>query len=86
MIVYAQNLKLRNIGQLIELVSDGDVIMGILDRVRINATKSIVTVRISGEGHKLKSTDQVNIIRSSELYELYQAGIALESLEDMVTR
>ena len=86
MIVYAQNLKLRNIGQLIELVQNGTVVMGILDRVRINADNTLVTVRVSGEAIKLRARDRVNIIRSSELYELYQAGIAIENLEDMVTR
>jgi hypothetical protein len=85
MIVTARNLVLRNINQLIELVSNGKSYMGILDRVTINADQSLVTVRISGEAHTLHGDTLVNIMRSSELHEMYQTGLAIEDLRDAVS-
>lgn len=85
MIVTARNLVLRNINQLIELVSNGKSYMGILDRVTINADQSLVTVRISGEAHTLEGGTLVNIMRSSELHEMYQTGLAIEDLRDAVS-
>lgn len=84
MIVTARNLKLRNINQLIELVENGKSHMGTLDRVTINEDKSLVTVRISGESHRLRGDQYVNIIRSSELHEMLQTNLAIEDLADMV--
>lgn len=79
MYVEASKLRLINIGQLIEVVSQGTVTMGKLERVKRNESGK-VTLRISGDSVCVDESQQVNIRRSAELYEMHQTSLAVDDL------
>lgn len=81
--VEARNLRLTNIGQLIEVVADGITTMGKLERVKFPRkaeTSGRVTLRISGDTVAVEGDKVVHIRRSAELYELHQTGLNIEDL------
>lgn len=82
MYVNASNLRLINIGQLIEVVTAGVTVMGKLERVKFHG-EAQVTLRISGDTIVVPATGQVNIRRSSELHELRLASLGVEDLVDV---
>lgn len=87
MIVEAQNLLLHNIGQLIMVVSEGNVLMGKLERVKSPnraVAQAKVSLRISGETVTLAPDSQVQIRRSPELHELRMTSMAMEEVLDGV--
>lgn len=75
----ASNLRLINIGQLIEVTSGGTLWMGKLERVKVNEIGK-VTLRISGDTVCVEKDHAVNIRRSSELHKLHMAAIGMEDL------
>lgn len=82
MYVEASNLRLINIGQLIEVVSGGITTMGKLERVKRNPAMAKVTLRISGDSVCVAEDQRVNIRRSPELHELHLASLGVEDLVD----
>lgn len=84
MILAAHKLKLRNIGQLAEFVTNGTAVMGRIERIKIapalNKDAPRVTLRLSGESHSLDGDKLVNVIRSSELHEQVITNINIEDL------
>lgn len=83
MILSAHKLKLRNIGQLAEFVTDGTAVMGRIERVKITPTATgtpRVTLRLSGESHHMSGDKLINVIRSSELHEQVITNINIEDL------
>jgi hypothetical protein len=80
--VNASNLRLINIGQLIEVVAAGVTTMGKLERVKFLADGH-VTLRVSGDTVVVPTTHQVNIRRSPELHELRLASLGVEDLVDV---
>ena len=84
MIVMARHLKLRNIGQLAEFVTNGDTVMGRIERVKISRDFHTVTIRLSHENHLVDGDSLLNIIRSSELHEIIQNNLAIEDVLDQL--
>lgn len=83
--VEARNLRLTNIGQLIEVVADGITTMGKLERVKFPRKTEVsgkITLRVSGDTVAVEGDKVVHIRRSAELYELHQTGLTLEDLVD----
>lgn len=84
MILAASKLKLRNIGQLAEFVSDGTAVMGRIERIKIapaaNTDQPRVTLRLSGESYTMAGDKLVNVIRSSELHEQVITNINIEDM------
>lgn len=81
--VFAKNLKLVNIGQLIMVVNEDTTTMGKLERVKLLSNNQ-VSLRISGDTVTLDAETCVQIRRSSELHELRQTSLALEDVLDGV--
>ena len=77
--VEARQLRLTNIGQLIEVALNGSTLMGKLERVKMHV-EGIVTLRISGDSVVVPSAHRVNIRRSGELHELHLASLGVEDL------
>ena len=86
MIIEAKNLKLHNIGQLILVVNNGEVLMGKLERVKgpNPAAHKKISLRISGETVVVEPDSSVRIRRSPELHELWLASNAMEEMLDGV--
>jgi hypothetical protein len=82
MYVEASNLRLINIGHLIEVVAEGVTVMGKLERVKRNPATAKVTLRISGDSVCVAEDQRVNIRRSPELHELHLASMGVEDLVD----
>lgn len=80
MILAASKLKLRNIGQLAEFVSDGTAVMGRIERIKIAPKGESVALRMSGETYTLTGDKLLNVIRSSELHEQVITNINIEDL------
>ena len=80
MILSANKLKLRNIGQLVEFVQDGTAVMGRIERVKIAPQGKTVSLRMSGEVFALPGDKLLNVIRSSELHEQVITNINIEDM------
>lgn len=80
MILAASKLKLRNIGQLAEFVSDGTAVMGRIERIKISPRGETVALRLSGESFTMSGDKLVNVIRSSELHEQVITNINIEDI------
>lgn len=77
--VEARQLRLTNIGQLIEVALSGSTVMGKLERVKKHV-QGEVTLRISGDSVLVPAGHMVNIRRSGELHELHLASLGVEDL------
>lgn len=82
MIISANGLKLRNVGQLVEFVHNRVAVMGRVENVMIATDTKDVCLRITGHGKSfnLSGDHMLNIIRSAEAYEAYQGTLALEDI------
>lgn len=80
MILAASKLKLRNIGQLAEFVSDGTAVMGRIERIKISPQAETVALRMSGETFMVSGDKLLNVIRSSELHEQVITNINMEDM------
>lgn len=82
MIIAANGLKLRNVGQLVEFVHNGIAVMGRVENAMISMATKDVALRIAGHGKtfNLAGDHMLNIIRTAEAYEAYQGTLALEDI------
>lgn len=79
--ITASNIKLFNIGQLVEVVVDGVTTMGKLERAKFMA-HNIVTLRISGDTVTVPADKILNVRRSAELHEMRLTSIGVEELAE----
>jgi hypothetical protein len=84
--ITASDIKLFNIGQLIEVVVDGATTMGKLERAKFlpggQYTQGQVTLRISGDTVSVPADKVVNIRRSAELHEMRLTSLGVEDMLD----
>lgn len=77
--ITASEIKLFNIGQLVEVVVDGITTMGKLERVKFQ-TSGKVTLRISGDTVNVPADKVLNVRRSAELHEMRLTSLGVEDL------
>jgi hypothetical protein len=78
--ITASNIKLFNIGQLVEVVVDGVTTMGKLERAKFH--HDAVTLRISGDTVNVPADKVLNVRRSPELHEMRLTSLSVEELAD----
>jgi hypothetical protein len=82
--ITASNIKLFNIGQLVEVVVDGITTMGKLERAKFHPggqyTEATVTLRISGDTVSVPADKVLNVRRSAELHEMRLTSLGVEDM------